>query len=166
MIPQIAFLSFSRSPKDLSFMPLVESLQTLILVLRDAAQAKGLSIILYEDPDLTYQTGDDLQLIKALNEKLKKDPNYPIPEGYIKVTEKTPVYEYKVPKCISEKLPESKIISIELLDDLIGSTLGFHFLEPLVSFEDFPKVKSMISVPKPSQAEAVTLMKNASSKLK
>ncbi len=88
-------------------MPLVESLLTLVLVFKEAAQVRGQSIILYEDPDLTYQTGDDLQLIKALNEKLKKDPNYPIPEGYIKVTEKTPVYKYKVPVCISEKLPES-----------------------------------------------------------
>ncbi len=106
-------------------------------------------MILYEDPDLTFQSGEDLQLIKALNEKLKKDPNYPIPEGYIKVTEKTPVYEYKVPACLVDKLPESKLITIELLDDLINSALGFHFLEPVVSFEDYPKVKSMMPAPKP-----------------
>ena len=54
-------------------------------------------MILYEDPDLANQSVQDLQLIKALNDKLRKDPNYPIPEGFIKVTEKTPVYEYKIP---------------------------------------------------------------------
>jgi len=38
------------------------------------------------------QPGVDHQLIKALNDKLKKDPSYPIPEGYVKIGEKTPVY--------------------------------------------------------------------------
>jgi hypothetical protein len=58
-------------------------------------------MILYEDPGLSNQKGEDLQLIKALNEKLKKDPGYPIPEGFIKVTEKTPIYDYKVPLALA-----------------------------------------------------------------
>jgi hypothetical protein len=161
MIPQVSFLSFSRPPKDLSFMPLVESLLTLLLIFRESAKAKGQSMILYEDPDLAYQTADDLQLIKALNDKLKKDPNYPIPEGFIKVTEKTPVYEYKVPADIAAKISESKVIAVELLDELVNGTVGFHFLEPMVSFEDYPKVKSMVSAIKPQQAEALNLMKKA-----
>ena len=106
-------------------------------------------MILYEDPDLAYQTVEDLQLIKALNDKLRKDPTYPIPEGYIKVTEKTPVYDYKVPLDLAAKLPEAKVIAVEVLDELVSGALGFHFLEPLVSFEDHLKVKSMVSVPKP-----------------
>jgi hypothetical protein len=84
-----------------------------------------------------------------LNDKLKKDPNYPIPEGFIKVTEKTPVYEYKVPTDIAAKISESKVIAVEMLDELVNGAVGFHFLEPMVSFEDSPKVKSMVSAIKP-----------------
>ena len=54
LLPQVAFLSFSRPPKDLTFMPLVESLLTLIVVFREAARARGQSMILYEDPDLAH----------------------------------------------------------------------------------------------------------------
>lgn len=28
------------------------------------------------------------------------DPNYPIPEGYFKQVEKTPIYEYRLPDYI------------------------------------------------------------------
>lgn len=83
-------------------------------------------------------------MIKALNDKLKKDPHYPIPEGFIKVNEKTPVYDYKIPPDIAAKVPESRVIAIELLDDIVNTIMGFHFLEPLVSFEEYPKVKSMV----------------------
>ena len=107
-----------------------------------------------------------MQLIKALNDKLRKDPSYPIPEGYIKVTEKTPIYEYKIPADIATRIPEAKVIAVEMMDEIVCSALGFHFLEPIVSFEDFPKVKSMIQQPKPLQAEAVTLMRKVEGKNK
>ena len=51
--------------------------------------------MLYEDPDATSVA--DAKLIKALNEKLARDPNYPVPEGFMKQLEKTPVYEYVIP---------------------------------------------------------------------
>jgi hypothetical protein len=53
-------------------MPLVESLLTLVLVLRESARSRGLSVILYEDPD--YASVGDTQLMKALNEKMRSDP--------------------------------------------------------------------------------------------
>jgi hypothetical protein len=84
-------------------------------------------------------------LVKALNEKLKKDPSYPIPEGFVKVTEKTPVYDYKIPLEIAEKLAPSKVICVEILDEMVNKTFGFHFLEPLVTFEEFPKVKPVMN---------------------
>lgn len=160
LIPQLAFLCFGRPPKDLSFLPLVESLLTLILVFRESARSRGLSVILYEDPDMANAAGDQ-QLIKALNEKMRNDPQYPIPEGYIKVVEKTPVYEYKIPADIAKCIKESMVISVEVLDGFIHAALGFHFLEPVVSFEDFPKVKQAINPLKPLQAEALTLMNKA-----
>ena len=120
LIPQIAFFSFSRPPKDLSFLPLVESLYNLIAVFREATKAKSQSIMLYEDPDLATLPQSELQLIKALNDKLKNDSNYPIPEGFMKLIEKTPLYDYKIPHDIAEKLPESKVVAIEVLDEIFS----------------------------------------------
>lgn len=57
-------------------------------------------MVLYEDPDATSVS--DNKLIKALNEKLMSDPSYPIPEGYIKQQERTPIYEYIIPKNIAK----------------------------------------------------------------
>jgi hypothetical protein len=59
LIPQIAFLSFSRPPKDLSAMPLVESLITLIQIFRETARLKNWALFLYEDPDIGVQPGVD-----------------------------------------------------------------------------------------------------------
>jgi hypothetical protein len=51
---------------------------------------------------------------------LKKDPTYPIPEGYIKIGEKTPVYQYLIPSDIASKLNESKVVCVELLDEIVN----------------------------------------------
>lgn len=41
----------------------------------------------------------DRELIQALEKKVNEDSNYPIPEGFTKVIEKTPIYSYKVADC-------------------------------------------------------------------
>jgi hypothetical protein len=38
-------------------------------------------------------------LLAALNRKVVQDPNFIVPEGYRKVTEKTPIYNYVIPEC-------------------------------------------------------------------
>ena len=101
-------------------MPLVESLLTLIQIFRETARLKNWALFLYEDPDIGVQPGADHQLIKALNEKLKKDPSYPIPEGYVKIGEKTPVYQYLIPQEIAAMLNESKVVCVELLDEIVN----------------------------------------------
>ena len=50
--------------------------------------------MLYEDPDATDLATRDL--LRALNEKVNQDNTYPIPEGFFKQVEKTPIYEYRV----------------------------------------------------------------------
>lgn len=92
---QIAYFCFTREPKDLSHLPMVETVKALIKHFEDATRARGYSTVLYEDPDATSVA--DTKLIKALNEKLAKDPNYPVPEGFMKQLEKTPVYDYVIP---------------------------------------------------------------------
>jgi len=61
---------------------MAETIKVLIKHFEDATRSKGYSTVLYEDPDATSVA--DGKLIKALNDKLAKDPNYPIPEGFMK----------------------------------------------------------------------------------
>jgi len=55
------------------------------------------------------------------------------------VTEKSPLYEYRIPDYVADSLPESQLVSVYLMDDLLFEVMGIHFLEPLVSFDE--KVK-------------------------
>jgi hypothetical protein len=66
---QLAFFCFSRPPRDLSHLPPVETLRALVNHFEKACRSRGLSTVLYEDPDITGV--GDKQLIKALNDKLQ-----------------------------------------------------------------------------------------------
>ncbi len=141
---QLAYFCFTREPRDLSHLPLGETIKALIKHFEDATRARGYSTVLYEDPDATSVA--DAKLIKALNDKLAKDPNYPIPEGYSKQLEKTPIYDYVIPAQFKAKIKESKVIALEILDSLLSEKLGIHFLEPMVKFEERYKVKQQIKM--------------------
>ena len=91
-IPQLALFVFARPPIDKSNFPPVESLDALLIQFEQATRDRGKSTALYEDPD---QVGmQDRELIKALDKKINDDPSYPVPEGFTKVLEKTPIYHY------------------------------------------------------------------------
>ena len=70
--------------------------------------------MLYDDPDATDLK--DRGLIKALNEKVQEDPNYPIPEGFYKQVEKLPIYDYRVPELVVPQIGEDKALVVEVFD--------------------------------------------------
>lgn len=112
---QLAYFCFTRDPVNLSHLPLAETVRSgLLRTFEEATRARGYSTVLYEDPDATSVA--DGKLIKALNEKLAQQPSYPIPEGFVKQLEKTPVYEYRVPEMVRGKAKESKVVALEVLD--------------------------------------------------
>ena len=87
------------------------------------------------------------EMVEKLNERIKTEPTLPIPEGYIKVKEKMPVYEYKVPEEYYQvEKGEEKAICISVLDGLLSKAFGFHILEPSVSFKEVEIVRP--SLPK------------------
>jgi len=172
---QLAYFCFTRAPKDLSHLPPVETLRALVAHFEKAVRSKGLNTILYEDPDATGL--GDRQLIKALNEKIAQDPSYPIPEGFYKQIEKTPIYEYKIPPLmysVDEEgnivdggmLSEAQVVSTEVFNEFLFELFGFHILEPLVKWEEKLKVRPLVrNQPKP-QAEALNYMKRVEKKVK
>lgn len=74
------------------------------------------------------------------------------------MTEKSATYVYRIPEVIGSRLSEAKVIAVELLDSIMNQALGFHFLEPLVSFTETVKVRPSMQAPKPPPAEALLHM--------
>jgi hypothetical protein len=72
-------------------------MNALLTQFEQATRDRGKSTALYEDPDASSM--QDRELIQALEKKVNEDSNYPIPEGFTKVIEKTPIYSYKVADC-------------------------------------------------------------------
>jgi hypothetical protein len=105
----------------------------------------------------------DTELMEALDKKINKDPNYPVPEGYIKVTEKMPIYTYKVPLCAAKLLKESNVMATEMMDEILFDVLGMHFLEPQIKFDVRYKVKQTIKK-QVKPAEALGYMKKVEKK--
>lgn len=95
-IPQLAFICFTRPPVDKSHLPTVESLRALLQTWEQATREKGKNTALFDDLDAS--PFNDKELIQAINKQLEKNPNYPVPEGYRRVAEKTPIYHYGVPE--------------------------------------------------------------------
>ena len=107
----------------------------------------------------------DRELVQALNAKVLVDPSYPIPQGFRKQVEKTPMYTYSVPECAKAILKEGQVVATEMLDTILFEAIGVHFLEPQVSFEMKYKVKPAISKQTKPPAEALSYMKKAEKKL-
>lgn len=137
---QASIYMFTKPPEDKSHFPPVECLHAFVRKLEKAQKDKGASTILFEDPDIT--SIGDTTLLKALNKKIKEDPNYPLPEDYKKVKEKEFVYTYKLPNYIP--IDDSKRVCMEILDDIIFEKFEVHILEPLVDFKEVLKVKPVI----------------------
>jgi hypothetical protein len=119
---------------------------------------------LYENPE----NHEDSELVKAVNEKLVTDPNYPIPEGYLKIKEKTAVYEYTLPRQCEDIMGNGAFHATQILDELVNELFGIHFIEPTVTYVDTLKLKKAIQkVEKPvPKAPALSYMRPLAGKIK
>jgi hypothetical protein len=62
---------------------------------------------------------------------------------------------------------QSRVISLQLVDGLLHELFGFHFLEPINSYEESIKVKQVLQKPNiKARAEALGYMKNLESNQK
>ena len=137
LITQLAYFIYN---KHFPFLTPSDFILKLINHFEKATRSRGQSTLLYEDPDAT--TIGDRDVLKELNRRIKHNPDILLPEGYYKVNEKEQIFNYELPEYLP--IEESQKISIELLDELLYSTVGVHFLEALVTYENRPKVKPRI----------------------
>lgn len=123
----------------------VKSLELYVEKMGQAMKKKKANTIMYDDPEATSISDPDL--LQALNKKISEDPNYPVPEGYMKKKEKNLVYSYGAPTYFP--LSEAQKDSMEILDELIFEKCGFHFLEPICTFEETIKIRPKIHKERP-----------------
>jgi signal peptidase I len=103
--------------------------------------------LIYRDPDIPYNA--DQKFIQQLNDAVRMNPSYPIPEGYYKTKEQELNLYYEIPEYYN--IRESQKVCTEIIDDLCNDVFGFHILEPIARLEYVPKVKpSFKKIPKPT----------------
>lgn len=87
-----------------------------------------ISVFIFE-AKVARKTDDFLEL---LTQKCKENDRYQLPEGYKKSLVKSQTVVYEVNEKVADifRLPDSEIICIEVLDEIIFKLLGSHFLEP------------------------------------
>ncbi len=104
-----------------------EYLQKLFDHFRTAATKSGSNLlklfqasIASDDPGQTLLVSGvvDNNLIAELNKRLAVDPEYKLPDGFVKVTEKEIGNRYHIPDYFP--IPESKRVVIETLDFILN----------------------------------------------
>jgi len=80
-----------------------------------------------------------------LNHRLSQDPNYPLPEGFIKYKELGSVHIYEVVSVEkSAFIGESTLLAYSIVDDLMDKLFGFHVVEPKTVLKEQHKAKSLL----------------------
>lgn len=137
LLVQVAIHIFSRQTPDTSTSKSPADCTKLLLGrFREAAKAKGESVVLYENPEAT--TLGDPEVIEELTRYVNVNPFYPVPEGYRKMEEKWLKNNYTIPSRL--QVPENLRICIELLDEILSEGVGVHILEPITTCESRTKV--------------------------
>ena len=98
----------------------------------------------------------DKDILKILNEKIRVSPEFPLPEGYIKIKEKDIKISYLVPDCY----PKAYKICIEIIDDIFVLGFNTHFLLPSIEVSSVTYVKSILPKPKHEEEEDKIKSKN------
>ncbi len=84
----------------------------------------------------------DNQLIAELNKRLAVDPEYKLPDGYVKVTEREIENSYFIPAWVP--IRESQRIVVEIMDWLMDRALGVHILEPMALVKESVKARPIL----------------------
>jgi hypothetical protein len=142
---QIAYFIFSSDPHDMSHLPPVLSVMKLIEFMREMYRSSKLSTEMFEDDPGT----GDKDVVRRLNAYLVNDPNTPMPDGYKRVVDRDIEMRYEVPDTAGMEISFKDCV--EILDDVMFSSIGFHILEPMVEITTCYKAKGI--APKKNRIE-------------
>ena len=133
----IASIIFNRDPFDLSKFPPAIWLSTFYQLLRENHNLIVPKYI-FDEPDPGY---GDRDVVTALNKKLEKNPDHPVPDNYKKYKEISINIEYKA-TCGTEK----QRIVIEIIDGILVDALNIHFLMPVIEKTYKTRAKGIITI--------------------
>ena len=94
------------------------------------------------------QDSEDDEVVQALQKTIEENPDYPLPAGYIKVTTKSEVTEYRIPPNLLPFVGRAHVLVVPLIDDLLSELFGIHYLEPFLSVKEEIRVKPVMKKPK------------------
>ena len=123
LIYMVSTVIFNREPYNLAKFPSVVWLESFYEILKNCKE-NFIPKTFFEEPDPGY---GDRDVINRLNNKLKKDPDYHLPENYKKVKEIQISIEYKAFCGNSEQN-----IVLEIFDDIFFKAFNTHFLMPII----------------------------------
>ena len=108
-------------------------LKLLLNYLYEATTSKGNSAVFF-DGLVEKEDEEEDEMIFELNQRLEENIDFPLPAGYVMVTEKIETFQYYMPKQILPFVPRSTTAVVYILDDLIFKLFNIHFLEPYVIY--------------------------------
>ena len=91
----------------------------------------------------------DKDIISVLNKKLAKNPTTQLPNGYKRVATKSVSLIYTVPPVVGIQIG---FPVLEILDGIVFSAVGVHFLEPYIEMNTTYSAKGVLVKPKGNSA--------------
>ena len=91
----------------------------------------------------------DKDIIPMLNKKLVENPKTQLPNGYKRIADKSVSVIYTVPPAIGVQISG---ICIEVLDEILYSALGIHFLEPYIEISTKYQARGVLVKPEGNSA--------------
>lgn len=101
-----------------------QSIEKMFQVIAAAAKRKGVSTVMFEDPDAAMINADP-ELMKNLNRSLLQNPGHPVPDNYRKVVEKVQQINYQLSDPIRKQVGEAWAASYEILADAVRNKFGY-----------------------------------------
>jgi hypothetical protein len=139
MMLQSIYLMYSRPPIDLSHLPPAFAIDKFVEMVKKKYKDEGMKTDFFEAAN-KFSVTSDPQVVEYLDQKLKEDPDYPIPHKYERIVEKKVIYKPKL--CEALKVPESYEICYSIVADLVKGFTEIDLLEMIPLVEETYKVRS------------------------
>ena len=102
-------------------------MEALIEVFKNTLREKNANVYLFENPDASALGDNEVQM--ELNRLLREDPDYEVPQEYVKKLEKQVHFVHRLPETLLVDEPYK--VSYETFADIVFDILDIHLIEPL-----------------------------------
>jgi hypothetical protein len=137
---QVSFFCFNRPPYNYAHFTVEKYALEMIKLFTKNAIDRGMDITEYKKLEEVL-SNEEITICDFLNEKLRYNNLFDLPEAYTKYLDTEVHQRYYVPDCMFTLLGEGYKIAMEILDEVIFNSIGVHTLEPYVKVKEVYKAK-------------------------